>query len=108
VVELDNGVSLDFSATDEPIQPQHFAFLISEADFDVVFGRIRDQGLQYWADPRRSRPGEINYNDGGRGVYFPDPDGHYLEVITRPYGAAGTKRIRVISDGTPKRFGGPQ
>ena len=86
VVELDNGVSLDFAAADGPIQPQHYAFLISEADFDAVFGRIRDHGIQYWADPRRSRPGEINHNDGGRGVYFPDPDGHYLEVITRPYG----------------------
>src|SRR5258708_6828089 len=75
VVELDNGVSLDFAAADGPIQPQHYAFLISEADFDAVFGRIREQGLQYWADPRRSRPGEINHNDGGRGVYFPDPDG---------------------------------
>ena len=74
VVELDNGVSLDFAAADEPIQPQHYAFLISEADFDAVFGRIREQGLQYWADPRRCRPGEINHNDGGRGVYFPDPD----------------------------------
>lgn len=67
----------------------HYAFLISEVDFDAVFGRIREQGLEYWADPRRSRPGEINHNDGGRGVYFPDPDGHYLEVITRPYGSGG-------------------
>ena len=90
VVELDNGVSLDFAAADGPIQPQHYAFLISEADFDAVFGRIREQGIQYWADPRRSRPGEINHNDGGRGVYFPDPDGHYLEVITRPYGSGNS------------------
>jgi catechol 2,3-dioxygenase-like lactoylglutathione lyase family enzyme len=86
VVELDNEVSLDFAAADGAIQPQHYAFLISEADFDAVFDRIREQGLKYWADPRRSRPGEINRNDGGRGVYFPDPDGHYLEVLTRPYG----------------------
>jgi catechol 2,3-dioxygenase-like lactoylglutathione lyase family enzyme len=90
VVELDNGVSLDFAAADGPIQPQHYAFLISEADFDAVFGRIRERGLQYWADPICSRPGEINHNDGGRGVYFPDPDGHYLEVITRPYGSGGS------------------
>ncbi len=87
VVELDNGVSLDFATADGLIQPQHYAFLMSEADFDVVFGRIREQGLQYWADPTRRRPGEINHNDAGRGVYFPDPDGHYLEVITRPYGS---------------------
>ena len=86
VVELDNGVSLDFAPADGPIQPQHYAFLISEADFAAVFGRIQEQGIQYWADPRHSRPGEINRNDGGRGVYFSDPDGHYLEadVAGRP------------------------
>jgi len=86
-VDLDNGVSLDFRNTDEPIAVQHYAFLISEAEFNAVFGRIQAQGLDYWADPRRSRPGQINRNDGGRGVYFPDPDGHFLEVITRPYGS---------------------
>jgi len=89
VVELDNGVSLDFADVEGPIRPQHYAFLISEADFDAVFGRIKDRGLDYWADPRGSRPGEINHNGGGRGVYFRDPDGHYLEVITRPYGSGG-------------------
>ena len=87
VVELDNGVSLDFATADGPMQPQYYAFLISETDFDAVFGRIREQGLRYWADPMHSRPDEINHNDGGRGVYFPDPDGRYLEVITRPYGS---------------------
>ena len=87
VVELDNGVSLDFANADDPIRPQHYAFLISESDFDAVLGRIRARGLQHWADPQRRRPGEINHNDGGRGVYFPDPDGHNLEVITRPYGS---------------------
>src|SRR5947209_18274902 len=66
VVELDNGVSLDFAAADGPIQPQHYAFLISEADFDAVMGRIREQGLQYWADPIRSRPGEINRSEERR------------------------------------------
>lgn len=86
VVELDNGVSLDFADAESPIRPQHYAFLISEADFDAVLGRIIERGLEYWADPARRRPGEINHNDGGRGAYFPAPDGHYLEVITRPYG----------------------
>ncbi len=84
VVELDNGVSLDFANTEGPIRSQHYAFLIGEADFDAVLGRIRERGLDHWADPMRRRPGEINRNDGGRGVYFPDPDGHNLEVITRP------------------------
>ena len=86
VVGLDNGVSMDFHDTVEAIRPQHYAFLIDEADFDALFGRINAKGLDYWADPARRRPGEINHNDGGRGVYFPDPDGHFLEVITRPYG----------------------
>ncbi len=82
VVELDNGVSLDFATIQGPIRPQHYAFLIGEADFDAVLGRIQARGLDHWADPMRSRPGEINHHDGGRGVYFPDPDGHFLEVIT--------------------------
>jgi hypothetical protein len=51
VVELDNGVSLDFAGADGPIQPQHYAFLISEIDFDAVFDRIKQRGLNYWADP---------------------------------------------------------
>jgi len=89
VVEVDNGASLDFDETDDDITLQHYAFLIGEDDFDEIFGRIRDRGLQYWADPFKSRPREINHNDGGRGVYFDDPDGHLLEVITRPYGSGG-------------------
>jgi catechol 2,3-dioxygenase-like lactoylglutathione lyase family enzyme len=88
VVELDNGVSLDFASAESPIRSQHYAFLINEADFDAVIGRIIEHGLEHWADPTRRRPGEINHNDGGRGVYFPDPDGHSLEVITRPYGSS--------------------
>jgi catechol 2,3-dioxygenase-like lactoylglutathione lyase family enzyme len=89
VVELDNGVSLDFAASEGKIATQHYAFLIGEADFDAVLGRIHAKGLDHWADPFRRRPGEINHNDGGRGVYFPDPDGHLLEVLTRPYGSGG-------------------
>jgi catechol 2,3-dioxygenase-like lactoylglutathione lyase family enzyme len=88
VVKLDNGVSLDFAETEGAIRPQHYAFLVSEAEFDAVLGRIKDRGLGYSADPRGSRPGEINHNGGGRGVYFRHPDGHSLEVITRPYGSS--------------------
>jgi catechol 2,3-dioxygenase-like lactoylglutathione lyase family enzyme len=92
VVELDNGVSLDFYEIDGEIAPQHYAFLIGEDDFDDIFGRVRERGLDHWADPGRSRPGEINRNDGGRGVYFEDPDGHFLEILTRPYGSGGGGR----------------
>jgi catechol 2,3-dioxygenase-like lactoylglutathione lyase family enzyme len=86
VLQMDNGVSLDFMEKGGPIASQHYAFLIDESDFDAIFSRIRDEGLSYWADPLKSRANEINHNDGGRGVYFEDPDGHFLEVITRPYG----------------------
>ena len=89
VVHLDNGVSMDFAEREGEVAPQHYAFLIDEPDFDAVFGRIRERKLDYWADPARRRPGEINTRDGGRGVYFPDPSGHFLEVITRPYGSGG-------------------
>ena len=86
VVALDNGVSLDFFQKDGPVALQHYAFLIGEDDFDAVLGRILERKLEHWADPARTRPGEINRHDGGRGVYFQDPSGHYLEIITRPYG----------------------
>ncbi|MGW8374476.1 VOC family protein [Streptomyces sp. ODS28] len=83
-----NGVTLDFAdAGDEPIVPQHYAFLVSEEGFDAIFGRVQKAGLPYYADPFRTKPGEINHNDGGRGVYWPDPDGHFLEILTRPYGS---------------------
>jgi catechol 2,3-dioxygenase-like lactoylglutathione lyase family enzyme len=87
VVELSNGVSLDFLETGDEIASQHYAFLIGEDDFEPIFGRIRERGLEYWADPGQHQPGQINHRDGGRGVYFEDPDGHLLEILTRPYGS---------------------
>jgi extradiol dioxygenase family protein len=90
VVDAANGVSLDFIAADDhEIIEEHYAFLVSETEFDEIFGRIQARGLDYWADPAARRAGEINHNDGGRGVYFRDPAGHYLEIITRPYGSGG-------------------
>ena len=89
VVDLANGVSLDVIAETGTIQPQHYAFLVTEEEFDEIFGRIRARGLAFWADPFHQQPGEINHNDGGRGVYWSGPDGHRLEIITRPYGSGG-------------------
>lgn len=89
VVDLDNGVSLDFDELDTPIQPSHYAFLIGEKQFDQVFARISERELTYWADPGKRQAGRINHHDGGRGLYFEDPDYHLLEVITRPYGSGG-------------------
>jgi len=85
VVELDNDVSLDFME-EEHVHPRHYAFLVSEEEFDEILGRIRARGLDFWADPFDRHPGEINTADGGRGVYWKDPNGHVLEIITRPYG----------------------
>src|SRR2546430_10567071 len=85
-----NGVTLDFAtvAADQ-IRTQHYAFLISEQEFDASFERIKQAGITYYADPHGQRPGEINHNDGGRGLYFIDPSGHGMEIITRPYGSGG-------------------
>lgn len=89
-VELDNGVTLDFiAAADDELIIEHYAFLVSEQEFDQIFARITERGLPYWADPAHQQPGRINHHDGGRGVYWNDPNGHYLEIITRPYGSGG-------------------
>jgi catechol 2,3-dioxygenase-like lactoylglutathione lyase family enzyme len=87
-VTLEHGATLDYADVPEgqEIRPQHYAFLVSEDDFDAIYGKIKSRGLEHWADPGRRRAREINTRDGGRGVYFPDPAGHGLEILTRPYG----------------------
>ncbi|GIH03939.1 cysteine transferase [Rhizocola hellebori] len=87
VVELGNEVSLDVMQVGGPVKPQHYAFLVSEAEFDQIWERIKQRGLTFWADPLHQHPGQINTHDGGRGLYWSDPNGHNLEIITRPYGA---------------------
>lgn len=87
VIDMGNGVSLDFANRAGPIAPQHYAFLVSDAVFDAGMAKITANGQTYWADPARSKVGEVNTHWGGRGVYFEDPDGHFLEMITKPYGA---------------------
>ncbi|GAB3562761.1 VOC family protein [Amycolatopsis endophytica] len=86
VVQTSNEVSLDVIGTDEPVHPQHYAFLVDDEEFDRIFERITARSLDYWADPYGREPGRINHNDGGRGVYWNDPNGHRLEIITKPYG----------------------
>lgn len=85
-VRTGNGVTLDF-ADAEDFSPQHYAFLVGEAEFDTALARIRAGGVKHYATPRRERPGEINHRYGGRGVYFDDPNGHLMELITQPYGS---------------------
>lgn len=89
VVKVANDVSLDYM--DLPVgrefSTQHYAFLVSESEFDTIYAKMRAQGIEHWADPMGTRPGEINHDDGGRGVYFRDPSGHQMEILTRPYGS---------------------
>lgn len=85
-VKLDDGVSLDYIESSGDIPGQHYAFLVSEDVFDVLIAKIRERGIQHWADPHGQHPGEINTHDGGRGVYFQDPSGHFMEALTVPYG----------------------
>jgi catechol 2,3-dioxygenase-like lactoylglutathione lyase family enzyme len=85
-VQVSNDVTLDFADYQDPATPQHYAFLVSEAEFDEILARILDRGLTHYADPMHQRAGEYNTDDGGRGLYWEDPNGHNLEIITRPYG----------------------
>ena len=91
VVALEHDASLDYADVPEgeEIRRQHYAFLVSEPEFDAIYGKIQSRGLQHWADPGAQHPGEINRRDGGRGVYFMDPSGHAMEILTRPYGSGG-------------------
>ena len=82
-VETANGVTLDYDDVEE-FSAQHCAFLVSDAEFDAIFGRVTDAGVIHFADPGHRMPGEINGRNGGRGFYFSDPDGHNMEVFTRP------------------------
>ncbi|MEV5427677.1 VOC family protein [Streptomyces sp. NPDC052701] len=85
-VDLGNGVTLDFyEMRDEPIQPQHYAFLVPDEQFDTMIARLDAVGVTYYADPHHTEPGRINRLFGGRGAYFDDPDGHNMEIMTRPY-----------------------
>jgi catechol 2,3-dioxygenase-like lactoylglutathione lyase family enzyme len=88
VVKTANGVSLDFiDSGADPVRSRHFAFLVSEQEFDAIFARMQARGVGYWADPMGKVANEINRHDGGRGCYFRDPSGHWMEIITRPYGS---------------------
>ena len=87
-VPVEHGATFDFAqASDgEEIHPQHYAFLVTEDDFDAIYGRILERGIEHYPEPHFGRVNEINHHDGGRGVYWCDPSGHFLEIITIPYG----------------------
>nr|CTQ95797.1 hypothetical protein [Kibdelosporangium sp. MJ126-NF4] len=84
-VVVSNGITLDYIDDTRDFHAHHCAFLVTEDEFDACFGRIKASGIAYWADPHHEKPNEINHLYGGRGVYFDDPDGHNMEIITAPY-----------------------
>lgn len=86
VVTVDNGVSLDYADDHGAPHPQHYAFLVSDPEFDQIHARIVERGLEFWADPFHRVPSQVNTDDGGRGLYWDDPNGHHLEILTVPYG----------------------
>jgi catechol 2,3-dioxygenase-like lactoylglutathione lyase family enzyme len=84
-IRLADGVLLQFAEPPVDIQMQHYAFLVDDELFDRAYGRLCERGIEHWADPQMRRAGETNTEHGGRGVYFKDPSGHAIELITRPY-----------------------
>jgi catechol 2,3-dioxygenase-like lactoylglutathione lyase family enzyme len=83
-IRLSDGVLLQFAEPPVEIQMQHYAFLVDDDHFDRAHRRLRERGIEHWADPQMRRPGETNTEHGGRGVYFKDPAGHAIELLTRP------------------------
>lgn len=84
-IRIAGDVLLQFAVPPMEFPPQHYAYLLDDDHFDRAYAKIVESHREHWADPQRSRPGEINHEHGGRGVYLLDPSGHYLELITRPY-----------------------
>jgi catechol 2,3-dioxygenase-like lactoylglutathione lyase family enzyme len=84
-ISLAGGVMLQFAEPSVEIQMQHYAFLVDDAHFDRAYRRLVAARIEHWADPAMIQSGRVNTEHGGRGVYFKDPSGHGLELITRPY-----------------------
>ncbi len=101
-----NGVTLDFATVDIDIPQQHYAFLVSEDEFDQALARLVAAEVPIQADPHGTYPRRINRNDGGRGVYFPDPAGHGLEIITRPYGSDPDSPLNGVTEEVQGAAGG--
>jgi catechol 2,3-dioxygenase-like lactoylglutathione lyase family enzyme len=106
VLAVSGDTTFDFISTAREFEPQHYAFLVTESEFDEIFARVRQRGLSYWADNVHRVPGEINELDDGRGLYFDDPNGYNLEILTRSYGSGGLQAKHVnplLLEGTARR-----
>ena len=81
-VQVNETLTLDFDNRDE-FESHHYAFHVSDEEFDAIFGQIKAEGVTYGSGPRDLDDMDINHRRGGRGVYFVDLDGHILELLTR-------------------------
>jgi len=84
VVRVNSTLALDFTTSDA-FSSLHYAFKVSETQFDEILGRIKENNVVFGSGPGATENGKINHNDGGRGAYFKDPNGHVLEILTRDY-----------------------
>ena len=81
-VQVNDALTLDFDEQREVLEGHHYAFHITDAEFDAIFARVKAAGLRYGSGPRDHENGQINTRRDGRGFYFEDPNGHLLEVMT--------------------------
>lgn len=81
-VRVNDTLTLDFDDDVDRFDIHHYAFKVSEEEFDAIFGRIQAEGIPYGSEPRALENMDINHRGGGRGVYFRDPNGHILELLT--------------------------
>ena len=80
-VRVNDSLTFDFADEPEP-QSHHYAFHISEAEFEAIFSRVKAKNFPYGSAPYNHTDGQIYSRRGGRGFYFKDPNGHLLEVMT--------------------------
>ncbi|MBO0763610.1 MAG: VOC family protein [Hyphomicrobiaceae bacterium] len=83
-VKVNDGLTFLFSDESPDFESHHYAFHVSDAEFDAIFGHVREAGLVYGSAPWSAQDGKLNDWGGGRGVYFKTPDGHLLELMTVP------------------------
>jgi catechol 2,3-dioxygenase-like lactoylglutathione lyase family enzyme len=81
-VRVNESLTFDFADESDPFQGLHYAFHVSDAEFDAIFDRVKAKGIPYGSEPDRHTNRRINTRRGGRGFYFEDPNGHLLEVMT--------------------------
>ena len=106
-VQVNESLTFDFGDEPEPWggpgfdprtgQSHHYAFHVSEAEFEAIFTRVKAKGIPYGSGPHSHTDGQINTRRGGRGFYFEDPYGHLLEVMTVPETGSETELLENLS-----------